>query len=150
MAKIEMITLKDMKVEEVNGEYVQKFYNEKQYPAAITNYGLAMGEKLGLLEGSNLTDIVKIASLEQLMSGNGATEHVLEDDRVNETKYLKGIYVALIGINPDLDLSYEEFTQKYHENTITTMRTYARLVMNTLPSKDNQFAKGLEKSTKKK
>ncbi|EQB35046.1 hypothetical protein M948_18270 [Virgibacillus sp. CM-4] len=150
MAKIEMITLKDMEIKEVDGEYQQIFSNEKQYPAAITNYGLGLGEKLGLLEGSNLTDLLKIASLEQLMAGGGVNEQALEADDTNTTKYLKGIYIALIGINPKLELSYEEFLQKYHADSITTMKTYARLVMNTLPSTKNKFAEGMEQSTKKK
>ncbi|WP_121605389.1 hypothetical protein [Virgibacillus sp. Bac332] len=150
MAKVEMITLKDMELKEIDGEYEQHFFNEKRYPAAITNYGLGIGEKLGLLEGSNLTDLLKIASLEKLINDGEVTEQALDADDTSTTKYLKGIYIALIGLNPKLELSYEEFLQKFHEDSITTMRIYAKLVMNTFPSQKNKFAAGLKKSTKKK
>lgn len=53
MPKVEIVTLKDMEVIEVDGEYETRFMNEKRYPAAITNYSLSMGEKWDLLRDLN-------------------------------------------------------------------------------------------------
>ncbi|MFC0525775.1 hypothetical protein ACFFGV_19540 [Pontibacillus salicampi] len=155
MAKFEKITLKDREIVETEeGDFEERFLNERHYPAAITNYGLNIGEKMGLLEGSNLTDLLKLANLEKLQSDisrNFISEESMEaSDEIDIVKYLKVIYIALIGINKNLQLSFDEFTEKYHDTTPTIMQTYTRLVMASLSVKQNKFAEGLQKSTKKK
>lgn len=81
MKKIETVTLKELEVvQNENGEFEQRFVNEKKYPAAITNYSLHLGEKLGLIEGSQLTDLLKLAELEKVtqnVSANEITEEAL-------------------------------------------------------------------------
>lgn len=154
-----MITLKDMKLEKVvreNGEYEyeQRFYNEKQYPAAITNYSLNMGEKLGLIAGSQLTDLVRLANLDVLsreMQNGGITEEsVIATEGIDINKYLKTIYVSIIGLNKELELSYDEFLRKYHEDMADIINTYTKLVMASVNLDKNKFADGLNESTSKK
>ena len=154
MAKIEMITLKDMEIREVDGEYEQHFFNEKRYPAAITNYSLNMGEKLGLVKGSQLTDLVKLANLgtlsREMENGSLTEESVIAAEGIDINKYLKTIYLSMIGLNKQLELSYEDFLEKYHEDTADTINTYTKLVLASVNIDKNKFAEGLDKSTSKK
>lgn len=149
-----MITLKDMEIREVDGEYEQHFFNEKQYPAAITNYSLNMGEKLGLIAGSQLTDLVRLASLDTLsreIENGGLTEEsVVATEGIDINKYLKTIYLSMIGLNKQLELSYDEFLEKYHEDTADTIKTYTNLVLASVNIDKNKFADELNKSTSKK
>lgn len=150
MAKIETVTLKQMEIVEVeDGVFEKRYFNEQKLPASITNYSLSMGEKLGLIKSSQLTDL---ADIEQLFHSAVNPEMDQEEalKNVDIGKYLKVIYLAIIGVNKGLNLTYEEFTELYHENNITIIDTYTNLVLGTLTEGMNNFAKGLEQSTKKK
>lgn len=150
MSKIETITLKQMEIiENENGEFEKVFTNERRLPASITNYSLSMGEKLGLIKGSQITDLADIEQLFQsAINPNADQTKALKD--IDLTKYLKTIYLAVIGINPNIELTYEEFLSLYHEDTPTIINTYTNLVMATLTDNMDGFVKGLEQSTKKK
>lgn len=100
-------------------------WNEKEYPSAITNYSLSMGEKLGLLEGSNLTD-------------------VLDSD-----SYLAVIYLSLIGPNKNLNISYEDFLGGITLSPKQILESYTNLIESSTEMKPNKFASGLEQSTSK-
>lgn len=46
--KVQKITLKDVEFVKVDGEYEQRFVNEQDYPAFLTNYALKKGKKKDL------------------------------------------------------------------------------------------------------
>jgi hypothetical protein len=120
------------------------YLDSKRYHAAITNYSLSIGEKLGLLNGSNITDLLDVDVLE-----NWATRKEYAASEHDYRKYLIVIYLSIIGINRNLDLTFDEFLEKYREDLLTLEETYKRLILASVESKPNAFAKGLNKSTKK-
>lgn len=152
MAKIETVVLKQMRIIETENGFEKEYYNEQQLPAIITNYSLSMGEKLGLIAGSQLTDLGDIQELFKVALNPrfdvNKAEKALKDIDIN--KYLKVIYLAVLGGNPNLNLTFEEFTSLYHEDTATIIDTYTKLVLATLVEKTNKFAEGFKNSTKKK
>jgi hypothetical protein len=149
MSQIETIVLKRMQIVETENGFEKKYLNEKRLPAVITNYSLSMGEKLGLISGSQLTDLGDIQQLfEAAINPKADKEKALKDIDLN--KYLKVIYLAVLGGNPNIDLSYEDFTELYHEDTATIIDTYTKLVLATLTDGSNKFADGFKVSSKKK
>lgn len=146
---IEIVTLKRMEIIETEYGFEKRFTNEQKVPASITNYSLSMGEKLGLIKSSQITDL---ADIEQLF--RSATDPDVDQEQalknVDIGKYLKVIYLAIIGINRNIELTYEEFTELYHEDRFTTIETYTNLVLATLTDSVNGFVDGLQSSTKKK
>lgn len=97
------------------------------YPATITNHSLSIGHKLGLLKGSQITN-------------------VLED-----TNMLNVIYLALIGLDKKPIMSFEEFLKSIlkngDENEIK--ETYTKLIEIATFKTENKFAKGIEKNIKR-
>jgi hypothetical protein len=149
MANIETVVLKQMQVIETENGFETRYFNERKLPATITNYSLSMGEKMGLIQGSQLTDIGDIQQIfEAAINPNIDKEKALKDIDIN--KYLKVIYLAVIGVNRNLQLTFEEFTELYHEDVATIIDTYTKLVLGTMTEGINKFAQGFEKSTKKK
>lgn len=149
MAKIETVILKQMEVIETENGFETRYYNEQKVPASITNYSLSMGEKLGLIKSSQLTDL---ADIEQVFQSaiNPSVDMQEALEGIDIGKYLKVIYLAVIGVNRQLELTYEEFTELYHEDKATIIDTYTNLVLGTLTDDLNKFAEGLNQSTKKK
>ncbi|WP_054751369.1 hypothetical protein [Piscibacillus salipiscarius] len=149
MPKVEIVTLKDMEVIEVDGEYETRFMNEKRYPAAITNYSLSMGEKMGLTKGSQLTDLIKLSAMESvrrdLEQQQLSEESIEAAEGIDIHNYLKVIYLAIIGLNRKLDLTFDDFLEKYHEDTLTIIQTYVSLVLASMNINKNQFAEGFKK-----
>jgi hypothetical protein len=98
----------------------------KRYPAAITNYSLSMGEKLGLLNGSNLSDLIDCKN------------------------HLTVIYLAVIGVNKDFHLPFVDFIfqLQYKEDEIEEI--YKNILLSCTNIKPNKFAEGLKNSTSKK
>ena len=47
--KVQKITLKEVEFVKVDGEYEQRFVNEQDYPAFLTNYALKKVRKKDLL-----------------------------------------------------------------------------------------------------
>lgn len=149
MAKIETVVLKEMEVIETENGYEQIFSNEKKFPAAITNYSLSMGEKTGLIKSSQLNDLVDIQKVfEAAINPDANKEEALKG--IDTSRYLKVIYLAIVGVNPKLSLTYDEFTELYHEDVPQIIETYTNLVLATMPIVNNAFAEGFQKSTKKK
>src|SRR5690554_1802447 len=93
--KMVTITLKEKEVKEVDGEFVETFVNEKRFPAAITNYSMALGERTGLLESSQMTDLKEVQKIFEaaLNPGNHIDERT---EGLNVTKYLKIIYLSIM------------------------------------------------------
>jgi hypothetical protein len=149
--KVRKVTLKDVEVREVNGEFERVFVNEKTYPVFLTNYALKKGKEMGLIESSLFSDLLKMKGLEALVNNdpnlNDIDSPVFE--RIDETKMLKLIYLAFIGANKNIDLSFDEFLQKYHESIEYTMELYMNLIADLMSTDPNQFAKGLQQSTNK-
>ncbi|UFU00371.1 hypothetical protein KO561_05340 [Radiobacillus kanasensis] len=96
---------------------------EKLYPSAITNYSLSVGHKLGLIDGSNLKD-------------------VLEADSA-----LTVVYLAAIGPNKNIDFSFDEFLFLYKTDQEELEQNYTAIIDACLDVVPNKFAEGLKKST---
>jgi hypothetical protein len=149
--KIQKVTLKDMEIKEVNGEYERHFSNQKTYPAFLTNYALKKGKELGLLESSLFSDLLKLQGLEKLTNANeNADIDPAVFDNLDETKMIQMVYLAFTGANPKVQLSLDEFVQKYHYSLDETMELYMNLIMDLMSKDPNAFAAALQKSTNKK
>jgi hypothetical protein len=101
----------------------------KTYPAAITNYSLSLGEKIGLLGGSNLNDILETDSL------------------------MKVIYLSLIGVKNNFTMNYDDFLEIFKGKEIgkeILIEIYTRLTHAAINKTPNEFAKGFISSTSKK
>jgi hypothetical protein len=147
--KVRKVTLKDVEVREVNGEFERVFVNEKTYPVFLTNYALKKGKELGLIESSLFTSLLKMQGLEALAGGQAKDLDPSIFDQIDETKMQQVIYLAFIGANKNTDLSFDEFLQKYHDPIEKTMELYMNLIVDLMSTDPNQFAKGLQKSTNK-
>jgi len=149
--KVRKVTLKDVEVREVNGEFEKVFVNEKTYPVFLTNYALKKGKEMGLIESSLFSDLLKMKGLEALVNNDSNLSDIDSPvfERIDETKMLKLIYLAFIGANKNTDLSFDEFLQKYHESIEYTMELYMNLIADLMSTDPNQFAKGLQQSTNK-
>jgi hypothetical protein len=152
MGKIQTVVLKNMRIVKTEDGYEKEYFNEQQLPAVITNYSLSMGEKLGLISGSQLSDLGDIQELFRVALNPRfdlkKAKKALKDIDIN--KYLKVIYLAVLGGNPQLKLTFEDFTSLYHEDTPTIIDTYTNLILSTLTEEVNKFAEGFQKSIKKK
>jgi hypothetical protein len=147
--KVRKVTLKDVEVREVNGEFEKVFVNEKTYPVFLTNYALKKGKELGLIESSLFTSLLKMQGLEALAKKQTNDLDPSIFDQIDETKMQQVIYLAFIGANKNTDLSFDEFLQKYHDPIEKTMELYMNLIVDLMSTDPNQFAKGLQKSTNK-
>ncbi len=149
MAKVETVILKELELVETEEGYEKKYHNERRVPASITNYSLAVGESMGLIESSQITDLADIQELFEAAI-NPKSDRSAALANLDVTKMNKVIYLAIVGMNNHIDLTYEEFLHLYHEDVTTTIDTYTNLVLATLTEGINKFAEGFEKSTKKK
>lgn len=147
--KVRKVTLKDVEVREVNGEFEKVFVNEKTYPVFLTNYALKKGKELGLIESSLFTSLLKMQGLEALAEKRMDDLDPAIFDQIDETKMQQVIYLAFIGANKNTDLSFDEFLQKYHDPIETTMELYMNLIVDLMATDPNQFAKGLQQSMNK-
>lgn len=144
--KIEKVTLKEIEIREVNGEFEQVFYNEKTYPAFLTNYSLKKGKELGYIETSLFNELAKLSVMESAKNEKGELDpNALAD--FDEEKALQIIYLALTGANKSLEISYDEFLMTYHGGLEATLILYANLIGNLVSSDPNQFAKEFGMST---
>lgn len=150
MKKIEKVTLKEIEVREVNGEYETLYVNEKKYPAFLTNYALKKGRELGYIETSLFSELAKLQIVNDAKDENG-NMGIEAMGAFDEDKVLRMIYLSLIGANPKLlnDLDYEEFISKYHDDLQESLELYGNLISNLVASDPNQFAKEFEKATNK-
>jgi hypothetical protein len=147
--KVRKVTLKDIEIREVNGEFEKVFVNEKTYPVFLTNYALKKGKEMGLIESSLFTSLLKMQGLEALAEGQAKDLDPSIFDQIDETKMQQVIYLAFIGANKNTDLSFDEFLQKYHEPIDVTMELYMNLIVDLMSTDPNQFAKALQQSMNK-
>ncbi|TLS37737.1 hypothetical protein [Pseudalkalibacillus caeni] len=150
--KISSIELKDVEIIELeNGEFEKRYINPKRYPAFLTNRALATGKRLGITKSSLFAEIVKLSDVigdEDEINSDDLTPEQAEV--IDADKYLPVIYLAVIGANKTLELSYEEFLDKYQGDIEEIVNDYMELVLPYLQQDPNEFKKGLEKSTSKK
>ncbi|SEB15732.1 hypothetical protein SAMN05421743_12136 [Thalassobacillus cyri] len=98
----------------------------KVYPAAITNHSLSMGEKLGLIDKSQLPDLLEMKF------------------------YPAVIYLGIIGVDKQERMSFQEFLQNYAPDEHQLIQQYKGLILACTESSPNHFAKGLNDSISKK
>jgi hypothetical protein len=150
--KVSTIVLKDVEVVELeDGSFEKRFINPKKYPAFLTNRSLAAGRNLGITKSSLIGELVKLQSLSG-ENGELDMKDVTPEqaDLIDAENYLPVIYLGIKGANKSLELSYEEFLDKYHEDIEQVLNDYVDLIMPYLQQNSNEFKKGLEKSTSKK
>lgn len=157
--KIEKIKLYDLEIVEIDGEFRKVKKNEQVLPGLLTNHSLYVGKRDGLLETSLTDELYNIVEVFGMQEPENMTNEELEEygeqmlgrlkNKVDELKVLKIIYLSLVGANPSLDLGFEDFTLKYHEDYEGKMETYVNLISN-LVSGDNQFKKEFENKTSTK
>ncbi|RHW38700.1 hypothetical protein D1B33_07450 [Lysinibacillus yapensis] len=139
--KIQKLTLKELETVEVDGEFEARYVNAKAYPIFLTNSAVQKGYQLGYLTSSLISDLVKM--LPYIQSGN-EMEMI---GQIDETKMIRTIYLAFSGANKKEDLSFEEFIELYHLDFTETVTLFANIIADTV-SNNNNFAKGLQQSTK--
>ncbi|MFJ7662957.1 hypothetical protein ACIQXW_11190 [Lysinibacillus sp. NPDC097162] len=147
--KIKKVELKEVEIKEVDGEFERTFINTKVHPAFLTNAAVKKGYDTGLLETSLFEDLLKLKGLEKLISE-------VEDEKASlellgafdEQKLISVIYLAVIGADKNLGLSFDEFLDRYHYPLTETIKLYADLIVG-LMSESNEFAQALQKETKK-
>lgn len=99
--------------------------NEKLYPAALTNHSLSLGEKIGIIKGSHLEDVM-------------------------ESEFHLGVlYIAVMGVHKHLNLSLDDFMVSYNPIDDEGIQNYNNILNNCTDMKSNNFAKGFEKVTNK-
>lgn len=152
--KIQKVVLKEFEVIEVDGEFEKRFINEKKLPAFLTNASIKRGFDEGLLESSLWEDLLKVMGLQSLMKETGDEEKDAENamklmGTFDEQKLIAIIYLAVLGANRKLELTFERFLEKYHYGIAETIELYAILLTDLLSSNPNQFASELQKATKK-
>jgi hypothetical protein len=145
--KIEKVTLKESEIVEVDGEFKQVFKNEKTVPCFLTNYALKRGKDLGLLKGSLMADVVKLLPLTKLKNADEISSEAME--AMDELEMMKVIYIGCIGANKNFSLDFDGFVSLYQESYEKTVTLYANLLAGLMNKDPNQFAKGLQRSTKK-
>lgn len=146
-----MVELKEIEIVEAENGFEQRFINIKKYPAFLTNASIKKGYDLGLLESSLFEDLLKLKSLETVINAAKADEEQALEimGAFDEQKLISLIYLAVIGANRKLDLSFDEFLELYHLSFAETIQLYANLIMSFV-SGPNEFAKALGKKVKKK
>jgi len=104
-------------------------FKDKSYYASITNHSLSMGTKLNLLTGSQLTDV---------LVENPTYQHCLNI-----------IYLAIIGFNKNLKLTYDEFLHQCHWKKEVLNEVYTQLISGVVDIPENKFAEELINKTSK-
>lgn len=133
--KIEKITLSQQKLVEIEGEYDTVESEAEKVPCVITNRALKIAREQGEIRTSLITDLTRVSEGEDL-----------EDERI-----LQAIYVGYVGGqilmgNKMPKYSFDEFTERYNDSTTEKGILYSKLLT---AEKENNFANGVEKNTKK-
>ena len=151
--KIHKLTLKELEIREVNGEYEEVFFNEKTYPIYLSNYALKKGKEMGLIESSLFTDLLKMYSMKSATDQEGNINPEAIDPsalaNLDETKAQKVIYLAFLGGNKKIEMTFDEFLELYHYTIVETLELYMELIVGLIDDDPNAFADGLKKSTAK-
>lgn len=158
---IERVELYDIEIVEIDGDYKELKRNEETLPCMLTNHSLYVGERDGLLKTSLMDELYDIASTfegtninptdikEEDLAEYGVEMAKRLSKVADENKVMRIIYLGLIGANPKLEYSFEEFTLKYHGDFEDKLNLYVNLITN-LASKDNNFKIEFEKNTSTK
>ena len=146
--KVEKVTLKEFEIVEVNGEFEKRFINEKKYPAFLTNASVKRGFDTGLIETSLWEDLMKIMGLQSVLEKNDDESTMKLMNMFDEQKLIAVVYLGVLGANRNVDLTFDEFLEKYHYDLAETIELYANLITSLVSKDPNQFAKGLQQSTK--
>lgn len=146
--KVQKVTLKEFEIVEVDGEFEKRFINSKNYPAFLTNASVKRGFDTGLIETSLWEDLLKIMGLQSVFNKNDEEGIAQLMGVFDEQKLIAVIYLGVIGANKNVDLSYDDFLEKYHYDLAETIELYANLITDLVAKDPNQFAKGLQQSTK--
>lgn len=148
--KIHKLTLKESEIREVNGEYEEVFFNEKTYPIYLSNYALKKGKEMGLIESSLFTDLLKMYSMKSATDEEGNVNPESIDPSalasLDETKAQKVIYLAFLGGNKKIEMTFDEFLELYHYTVVETLELYMELIVGLIDDEPNKFAQGLQKS----
>jgi hypothetical protein len=150
--KVSTITLKELEMIELeNGEFEGRYVNPKKYPAFLTHRSLAKGRNEGITKSSLISELIKMNSLRG-KDGEIDTENLTPEqaEHIDTDKYLPVIYLGIMGANKSLDLSYEDFLDKYSGDLEQIMQDYIALIVPYLQQDSNQFKAGLVSSTSKK
>lgn len=147
--KVQKVTLKEFEVVEVDGEYEQRFINSKNYPAFLTNASVKRGYETGLIESSLWEDLLKIMGLQSVIDNNDEESIMQLMGVFDEQKLIAVIYLGVVGANKSVDLTFDDFLEKYHYDLAETIELYANLITDLVAKDPNQFAKGLQQSTAK-
>ena len=146
--KVQKVTLKEFEVVEVDGEFEKRFINEKNYPAFLTNASVKRGFDTGLIETSLWEDLMKIMGLQSILEKNDDESTMKLMNMFDEQKLIAVVYLGVLGANKSVDLTFDSFLEKYHYDLAETIELYANLITNLVSTDPNQFAKGLQQSTK--
>lgn len=149
--KVQKVTLKEIALREVDGEWEKIFVNEKTYPAFLTNLSLKRGKDLGLIEHSSIGELLKLRSLGKLENfDEDAADDPEAIDALNEmdeTKMSQIIYLAFIGANRQTDIDFDAFLDLFHYDFTDMMELYVKLISDLVTAGGNKFAAGLKQST---
>lgn len=152
--KIQKVILKELEVIEVDGEFESRFINEQKYPAFLTNYAVKRGFDEGFIDSSLWEDLIKVRGLQSVVKEMKETD--VDEEKglqlmgaFDEQKLIAIIYLAVIGANKKLQLSFDDFLEKYHYSLPETIELYAMLFTDLVSSNPNQFANELQNAAKK-
>jgi hypothetical protein len=143
---IEKVILKESEIVEVDGEYKHVVKSERSIPCFLSNYSLKRGKELGLLRGSLMSDVMKLNALNKIESFEDADSETFKD--FDEVQMMSVVYLGCLGAKPNLDLSFDEFVLQFHADYEALLTLYGNLLASLVERDPNQFAKGLQKSTK--
>lgn len=155
---ISRVPLCDIEIVEIEGEFKQIKRNEEVLPAMLTNHSLYVGKRDGLLETSLTEEFYNIYKI--FGDKDVDPEEIKEEDLknygvdifkdlaevVDDEKVLKIIYLGLVGANPKLPYTFDEFAIKYHGYLEDKMTLYVELI-SSFVAKDNKFKIEFEKNT---
>lgn len=157
--KIIAIELKELQIiEKEDGSYEHGFTNKRKVPAMITNFSLKRGRDLGITESGLLTDLFKLKSISN-KSKKQSDEFINADDLLNDgidedgldaispEKITPVIYLGIIGANPKISLSFDDFLELYHEDIEVMMQQYSELIQGLFANQTNNYAKGYIEAT---
>jgi hypothetical protein len=145
--KIHSVTLKELEVIEIDGEFREVYKNEKRYPLFLTNHALRRGRDLGLIESSMMSDVLNMEKGFKGKQQEEAARETIAD--LSEEKMQNVIYLAFLGANPRTEYSIDTFLERYHNDYIETLTLYMEIISSSISSGDNKFSAGLKKATKK-
>ncbi|MGV2927216.1 hypothetical protein RW115_01350 [Macrococcus capreoli] len=157
--KIIAVELKELQIiEKEDGSYEHGYSNKTNYPAMITNFALKRGRDLGITEGALIADLFKLQNIAKTNKKNDDdfinADDILNDgvneeglDAISPEKITPVIYLGIIGANPKINLTFDEFLSKYHESVEVMMQQYSELIQGLFTENKGNYAKGYIEAT---